>query len=443
LGRVVALGLPLLALHAALLVLGDLAGHLAASLAVLALAFVALVVAARHLPSSVPGLAGGTLLVAALLRLCLLPLPPSLSDDLLRYVWDGRVVAAGLNPYRLAPEAPELAPLRDELWQRMPHKEIPTVYPPLALGLFSIAARLPNPLIAWKTVLTAVDLLTCWGLFRLAGRLGLPPARVVWYAWNPLVVLEVAGMGHVDALGVAGVTGALLALGARPPRPVAAAAATAAGIFAKLGPLAAIPLWARRSGRPLPYLATVALLLAACGLPVLLAAGGVPPGLVAYGVDWEFNGPVYEPLWRLLDAVGAADGAARALDSFKEATQQWERWNWIYPFLYPQFLAKLLLAAGMLAAVVGSLEETRLVAGTGRLFANLLLLSATLYPWYLLWVLPWAALTLHPAWLALSALVLLSYIPQGSPVELFPGIFLAIWLPFWALWAFSRRWSTV
>jgi hypothetical protein len=73
------------------------------------------------------------------------------------------------------------------------------------------------------------------------------------------------------------------------------------------------------------------------------------------------------------------------------------------------------------------------VAGTGRLLGRLLLLSATVYPWYLLWVLPWAALRRDAAWLALSGLILLSYIPQHMGVPLMPWVYLAIWGPFFAL----------
>ena len=84
------------------------------------------------------------------------------------------------------------------------------------------------------------------------------------------------------------------------------------------------------------------------------------------------------------------------------------------------------------------------VAGSGRLFGTLLLASATVYPWYVLWVLPWAALALHPAWLALSGLVLLSYLGPVFGIPLWPWIWLAIWGPFYVLlvWSAGRRpWS--
>lgn len=450
-----------MAVHVGLLLLFDLAAHPLLTLALLGAGFAALVWATRRLGrlprtaemrsgGALTGgvLTGGVLLVAVILRALLLPLPPTLSDDLLRYVWDGRVATAGLNPYRLAPEDEELAPLRDELWRRLPHKDVPTVYPPLALGLFSIAASLPLPLLAAKLLLALADLGTCALLLHLAGRWRLPPWRAVWYAWNPLVTLEIAGMGHVDALGVAFVALALAALTVPWPavrRTWAAAGAAVGGILAKLAPLAALPLWARHSRRPVLFLLVTGVLLLATAGPVLLAVGGVPPGLVTYGVQWEFNGPIYEPLWRTLDALRVDEGAKRLLDVYKQATEEWTRWNWIYPHLYPQLLAKLLLAGVALAVVVRSARgkpgQGHLLAATGRLFGALLLLSATFYPWYLLWVLPWAALAVHPAWLVLSATILVSYVPQVTASELFPWIFLLIWLPFGGLLVFGRGWS--
>ena len=125
--------------------------------------------------------------VALVLRLLALPMAPSLSNDILRYVWDGRVVLSGANPYRLAPEADELAPLRDTLWQEMDHKEVPTVYPPLALGVFAVAATTPVPLLALRVLLMLADLGLCALLLVLARELG----RVA--VAHHLVRLEPAG----------------------------------------------------------------------------------------------------------------------------------------------------------------------------------------------------------------------------------------------------------
>jgi hypothetical protein len=429
-GRTVLSLLPLFAAHLGLLWIFDLARHPALTLALLGAAFLGLALASRRLAAAIPG---RTILWGALLlRLPLLALPPSLSDDAWRYLWDGKVAAAGFNPYALAPAAEELAPLRDEVWQRLPHKEVPTVYPPLAVAAFSIATRFPFPLLAWKGIAAGADLAACALLLALARRLGVPEGRTLWYAWNPLVALEISGMGHVDALGVMAVVGTVLCL-VRSRRDGAAATWAAAGVLAKLVPLAAFPLWSRRSGRPAWFLAASLGLVAAAGLPVLAATGGVPPGLFTYGVSWEFNGPLFEPLWRGLDRMDAAPALATLLDRLKDWTGEHELWNPLYPYLYPQLLAKVLLGGGMLAAVALSLREDDPAEGTERLFGRLLLCSATVYPWYLLWVLPFAALSRRTSWLVLSGLILLSYIPQLLGIPLFPWVYLAIWGPFAAL----------
>jgi hypothetical protein len=442
--RALAVSLPLLAVNIGLLFVFDLAHHLALTLTLLGIAFLGLLWAARRLEATTERTAtsGKALLLAALLlRLPLLFLPPTLSDDVLRYLWDGKVAAAGLNPYALPPAADRLSPLRDEMWRRLPHTQVPTVYPPLSVAAFSIASRMPIPLFGWKTMAAGADLLACWLLLGVARRLGVPPGRTVWYAWNPLVTLEVAGMGHVDALGVAATVAVVFCLLSRTPRrPGATAAAgswAAAGALAKLVPLAAFPMWARQAGRPWRFLATAGGLVALAVAPVVAASRGVPPGLVTYGVSWEFNGPVYEPLWRVLDQAGAAGALARGLDRYKAWSQNWEGVNFLYPYLYPQLLAKLLLAGGMAGIVLASLRWRDPEAGTGRLFGALLLLSPTVYPWYLLWVLPWAALRRQTAWLALSALILLSYLPQFAGVPLWPWVYLGIWGPFGALLVFG------
>ena len=412
-----------------LLAVYDLAARLGFTLGLLALGFLALAWAARRLDT--PAAAGpiaaagsglssagrGILLVAVLMRLPLVALPPTLSDDVLRYLWDGRVAAAGFNPYRLAPDAPELEPLRDETWRRLPHREVATVYPPLAMAAFSIAARLPAPVYVWKGLVALADLATVAMLLALARRRGVPEGRAVWYAWNPLVVLEGAGMGHVDILGAAAVVavallltrraateGAALALPPRRPArrrptpgragrgPAVAAALAAAGALSKLVPLAAMPMWARQSGRPWRFLVVALGLTAVALLPVVVATGGVPPGLVTYGVSWEFNGPLYEPLVAADRLVGLAPSLHGWLDQAKVWTGNYDLGNSLYPYIYPQLLAKLLLAGGMAWAVARSLRERDPLAGSGRLFGALLLCSATVYPWYLVWVLPWAAL---------------------------------------------------
>lgn len=433
--------LVLVASHLGLLLLGDLAAHRWSTLGCLAAGFAALWLVLRQLEQKrFPAL--WLLLVALLLRLLLLPLIPTLSNDILRYLWDGRVVVAGFNPYELAPQAPELAALRDELWQAMHHRDVPTVYPPVAIGAFAAVAAVPAAswaqILLLKTLFVLADLAACAGLVYLARRRDLPIGRVAWYAWNPLVVLEVAGMGHVDALGVPLMVAAVLWL---PRRTLSAGFAAAGAVLVKLVPVLAVPLWLRTSVSPMRFALAVLAGLALV-IPLLVAVGGVPPGLIRYGVSWEFNGPLYEPLWRGLDAIGAEGWVEGRLDWLKESSGEHRAINRLYPFNYPQLHAKLLLAGGLLLWLLGSWRSRDVIAGTGLVMGGLLLFSATVYPWYLLWVLPWAALCRQRAWLALSALLPLSYLAQGTELALFPWIYLAIWLPFALLSLRYPRWST-
>lgn len=425
--------------HVLLLGLFDLTRRPILTLVVTMFAFAAFWLAARSWQAR--SRAGEILLISIVLRALLLPLPPTLSDDLLRYVWDGRVVHAGHNPYLLAPEAEELAGLRDDLWLRMPHRQIATVYPPLALLTFSIASRLPAPMTSLKILLTLADLLTVVLLMALLRVLGRCRGEAVWYAWNPLVTLEIAGMGHVDALVVLASVATVLLLLRTPRRPLAAAFAAAGGVLAKLVPLVALPLWARHSGQGAAFLALAGAVVALALGPIVLAAGGLPPGLLTYGVQWEFNGPLYEPLWRLYDVAGASERIKLGLDHLKRLTGHHEFWNRVYPSVYPQFLAKISLAAWFAVLFVFSLRTSDLISGTGRLFGAVLLCSATLYPWYLLWVLPWAVVGRHRAWLAAAPLLQLSYWPQLTSTALFPWCYLLIWGPFFILF-WRSRWST-
>lgn len=381
------------------------------------------------------------LLVAVVVRILMLPLPATLSDDIQRYLWDGNVAASGFNPYLYEPNAPEVRELRNVAWERLPHRQVPTVYPPLALAVFSLSTHLPMPAFSLKVLLTLFDLATCLLLLVLARDAGLPGSRVAWYAWNPLVTLEVAGMGHVDALGVACMVLLAVCLSRRPRRVTGAALAAAGGVLAKLVPLVGFPAWARQSGRPVLFLSIAVGVTMVALVPVAVSSGGVPAGLVTFGVSWEFNGPIYEPLWRLIDRLEMPSAVSGLLDSLKIRTGRHDFWNQLYPFNYPQLWARLALGIALLAALVVAAVRQLPLAGMLWIFGSVILLSATVYPWYLIWILPWAALAGNRAWLVAGATVILSYIPQFTEVALFPWIYLAIWAPPLLVWM-QHRWSS-
>ncbi len=453
-GLLAAAAWPLLACFAALLAL-DLAGFGPAPgapaagvsfLLVLLLAFAALWWGLRRLsgatdsPGDVP--VAGVLAVAVVLRLLALPLTPGLSDDVYRYLWDGRVAASGSNPYLLTPDDESLAGLRDDLWTKTGHREIATVYPPLALGTFAGAAVLPEPLLAYKSGLAAADLAGCVLLLALARRRG-NGLLALAYVWNPLLVVEGAGMGHVDVLGASLVIACvwLLSVG----RNAAAGGAAALAVLAKLVPLVALPLWwrtVRRRGQRMFAVGAAALLLPAT-VAVLLWTRGVPPGLVEYALRWEYNGPFYEPLWRLIGVLRldlAASGVVHVVRVIFGGEVEATPWSTLYSFAYPQFLARLVLlaAAAVLWLRLWRRRPDPVQAAFGA-FGAVLLMSPTFYPWYLIWILPWAALTGARAVLVLSATLPLAYLPAVAGLPYFPWVYGAVWLPPLILLLLARR----
>ena len=131
--------------------------------------------------------------VAIGLRLLLLTMVPG--DDLYRYIWEGRVLAAGKNPYLHAPDAPELGPQRDALWEKVEQRESSAIYPPLAEIGFAVIAKTGAGVLAFKSAFALADLAICLLLARRFGT-----AYALLYAWNPLAIYVFAGGGHYDSI---------------------------------------------------------------------------------------------------------------------------------------------------------------------------------------------------------------------------------------------------
>ena len=155
-----------------------------------------------------------TIAFAVLFRLSILFAPPYLSDDIYRYVWDGRVQAAGINPYRYLPAAPELAHLRDDaIYPRMNRRDTAhTVYPPLAQAIFFLTTRISETVVWMKITMLIFEMVGIWAIAQLLNLLGRPRQFLLIYAWHPLVVWEFAGSGHVDAISICFIALTFLAL---------------------------------------------------------------------------------------------------------------------------------------------------------------------------------------------------------------------------------------
>jgi len=153
------------------------------------------------------------LIFAALFRISILFSPPYLSDDLYRYVWDGRVQSAGINPYRYIPADESLVKLRDDkIYPNINRREYArTIYPPVAEGVFLLITRISESVTWMKAAMVGFEAIAVWALIQLLVSFGFARQRVLIYAWHPLVVWEFAGSGHLDAMVIAFIALALLA----------------------------------------------------------------------------------------------------------------------------------------------------------------------------------------------------------------------------------------
>ncbi len=191
-----------------------------------------------------------TLLIAVafaiVFRLSILFAPPYLSDDIYRYVWDGRVQAAGINPYRYIPAAPELAHLRDEtIYPKINRKDwAHTIYPPVAQVVFFLTTRISESVTWMKATMVLFELVAFWAVAQLLTLLGRPRQLLLLYAWHPLVVWEFAGSGHVDAISICFIALAFLAWQRRSD--LGAGFMLACATLVKLFPVVMVPTMLKR-----------------------------------------------------------------------------------------------------------------------------------------------------------------------------------------------------
>lgn len=341
---------------------------------------------------------------------------PDLSSDLHRYVWDGRVQAAGVSPYRHPPAAPALATLRDDaVWPRINRPEAVTVYPPGAQVAFrALAAAGGGSVRGVKLAALGADLAVLALLLLALRQAGLPRGRIAIHAWSPLVVSEVACSGHLDALVLLLIVAGLLA--ALRARPAWAGLLLGAAAACKLYPALLFAALPRGRGRAVLAGGTlVAAGYVAYGLEVGPRVLGFLPEYVRTGEDFNLG------LRGLLEvALGFTGRAAR-----------------------PLAMGACALA---LAAVVARTARRRdpdvLGAARDLALAFVLLLPTAVHPWYGLWLVP--LLVLRPsaagAWVVL--LLPLSYLKYGAPGGVMPAWVPVIeWVPAFALLAAERRYA--
>ena len=339
--------------------------------------------------------------VAIGLRLALLMTDPLLSTDVYRYIWDGKVQAAGINPYRYLPADDALTRLRDAaVYPNINRANYAvTIYPPVAQMFFFLATRLGENVTTMKAALLACEAVTAGAIAVLLRRLGLPVTRLVAYLWHPLPLWHIANSGHIDSLMVA-----LMMLGlscAVIGWPLRAAVAIALGALAKPFAILALPAAWRAWDWKVPLV--VLAVMVACYAPYLSVGWGVF-GYLTAGYLREEHFETGRDIWLL------------AL---------WRQIAGVLPgdtYIYLGLATVILAAMGLRVSLRKLRGPDIVVADISRIILMFLFLLSPNYPWYFLIATPFVALTGGaPVWtLTIGALLLQDEARLGFFVPLLP-----------------------
>jgi alpha-1,6-mannosyltransferase len=292
------------------------------------------------------------LALSALWHFQFLRMPPGVDDDIHRYVWDGRVQRLGYNPYIVVPSDPALASLHTSETRTLNNPEVPSPYPAGAQLFFRAVTSIHESTFALKVAFVLCDLASVFVLLDVLRYTRQGEHWVLAYAWHPLLAIEVAGSGHVDIVGVL----LLLVSAASLVRRWRAVAAMSFGlaVAVKFLPIVLLPLYWKRVR--LRDAALVAIVLGLLYAP-FINHGRIPIGsLGTYVQRFRFNDPVFA----MLERVTA-----------------------------PQVVAALAVIVGFLTAIWmrRKFSEGSLDAFAWPMAASLLC-APVVYPWYLLWLLP-------------------------------------------------------
>ncbi len=340
-------------------------------------------------------------------RLLLLPARPSLSDDVYRYQWEGRVQRAHFNPYTVFPAMPGLAWLQDPKHPLEAGRTTSAIYPPLTEMVFSLLETVPG----YKLLFVGLDLATLGVLLMLLAARNQPLAHVLAYAWNPTVIVSFAMCGHNDSLAILMLLGAnLFIIGYRPALSIAFLALS---FLSKYFPAILLPVFLKRTRWA--YAAIFVALSALAYLPYAGAGRELIRGLSDYLVGWEGNAG----LFRLIRLAGNTKPQAE--------------------------LVAGVIVLGLLAYAFRKRLEP--LAASFLLTAGLLLISPNAFPWYFTWSIPFLCFYPSPPWLLMSVMSVLGYSPviayaAGQPYRDSPFVLTLEYVPVY-VWLAYEGWRAV
>jgi hypothetical protein len=342
------------------------------------------------------------ILFAALFRAFLIPADPDvLSGDMYRYIWDGRIQQSGMNPYQHPPDADDLKSQRDDhIYPHIDRKSYPTLYPAGAQLFFRLFHMIVGDNVSgYKGLMTLFDMLTLFVLLALLRVCRYDDWRLLIYAWNPLLIFEIAYSGHLEGLTVFWMVLACYLSATHRHIPGAAALAVSSAI--KLYPALLLPALLSRGQRikgGLAFAITILLLY----VPFLGAGRKVLGFLPIYLQNpyESFNLGLKTVMMRLLPQI------------------HYSLWSIV-------FLLGL-TAAGLYVFFKDKHPNLTIRYAFILMGLMVVLMPASLHPWYVVILIPFLCFYPAVAWLLFSCMVTLSYLKYMSPTGIMPAWILVL-----------------
>jgi hypothetical protein len=343
------------------------------------------------------------LTVGIIFRITLLPTSYSTSDDVHRYLWEGKVIVNGYNPYTMPPNHSSLIHLHDENYEKVTFKQMSAIYPPLSQAVFAANYLIAgNSTVFLKMIYLIIEFITLIFILKLLVLKGKDPNLILLYAWLPLPILEYFNNAHLDVVGISFLIMFIYYL--EKNKITLSASMLALAFLTKLLALLILPLVIKKLGikKSLIFYSIFLITCLVFYLPFICGNPDVLGGLFRYLEHWEFNGSVYN-IFKLIFARGD--------------------------------IAKMACAVLLsLSVLVISIRYKDFMNGVFAVFLCMIIFSTTLYPWYLGWI---AALNVfYPFYSVLSLFFTINFsnlTPLAPKWKEYPIVWIIEYLPFYGL----------
>ena len=364
------------------------------------------------------------LAVAVLARFILLFSTPNLSDDIFRFIWDGRLLNHGINPFEQLPSyymiaGNEVDGITKSIFDELNSQEYFTVYPPVCQAIFAFSTWLfpksiLGTIITMKAFFLFFEIGTLIFLYKLLSHFKLDKKLILWYALNPLIILELTGNLHFEALMVFFLIAAIYYY--EKSNLTISGIAMGLAIATKLLPLMFLPFFIRRLGwkKAMIYFTIIGVSLVALFAPlfssVFLSNIGSSIGL--YFQRFEFNGSIYY-FFRWLGLVISGHNIIEGLG----------------PIL-ALIVFFTIISRTHKETDLSTLHLIRQMLFSLTLF---LFLTTTVMPWYLSGLILFSVFTGHRYPMVWSFMILMTYINYSYPE--FEENFMVVRIEYLVVWA--------